>query len=61
MDISVGAIMVDIDYFKRINDDLGHTAGGWMLKPLADLLVSLVRKENVICRLGGVWINLPYL
>lgn len=50
---SLGVLMVDIDYFKRINDSYGHAAGDLVLKSLADMLVEEVRKEDVVCRLGG--------
>ncbi|WDP87731.1 MAG: GGDEF domain-containing protein [Desulfobacter sp.] len=51
---SLGMIMVDLDYFKRINDRFGHDAGDEVLKRVAALLKAEVRSEDVVCRfLGG--------
>ena len=49
----VGVIMVDIDHFKRINDDFGHEAGDTVLKALGALLQRSVRGSDVACRHGG--------
>ena len=46
-------VSLDIDYFKRINDTLGHDAGDELLKAIADRLRSCVRREDTIARLGG--------
>lgn len=50
---SVGMMMIDIDGFKRFNDDFGHEAGDLMLKAVADLFQRHVRREDVVCRYGG--------
>ncbi len=50
---TLGMVMVDIDHFKRVNDSFGHAAGDWVLKMLADMLVSGVRNEDFVFRLGG--------
>ena len=50
---SVGVVMFDLDYLKRINDKFGHAAGDWVLKSLAAKLMSVVRKEDIVCRMGG--------
>jgi diguanylate cyclase (GGDEF)-like protein len=52
-DASLVVAVVDIDYFKPINDALGHDAGDRVLTEVADLLVAQVRDEDVVCRYGG--------
>jgi diguanylate cyclase (GGDEF)-like protein len=46
-------LLLDIDYFKRVNDTHGHLAGDQVLKKLAQLLKESVRTENSVCRYGG--------
>ena len=43
----------DLDRMKAINDYLGHTAGDWFIKVLAERLRGVARGPNVIARLGG--------
>lgn len=45
--------LVDVDYFKRINDDLGHRAGDLVLKQLCERLEALVRTGDYVVRWGG--------
>ncbi|MGI9012716.1 MAG: GGDEF domain-containing protein [Phycisphaerales bacterium] len=47
------ALMIDIDYFKEVNDSLGHDAGDDCLVFLGELLRSTVRREDHIVRMGG--------
>src|SRR5690606_502132 len=49
----VGLMHLDIDHFKRINDTLGHAAGDFLLKEIADRLRRCVRKQDTVARLGG--------
>ena len=51
--IQVGMIMLDIDHFKKFNDNYGHAAGDMILVRLAALLQTHVRGEDIVCRLGG--------
>lgn len=50
---SLSLIMIDIDYFKSINDVYGHGFGDLVLKQLSALLKKLVRHYNPVIRLGG--------
>jgi len=50
---SIAAVMLDIDHFKRINDELGHPAGDAVLRELGYLLKASVRESDVACRYGG--------
>jgi diguanylate cyclase (GGDEF)-like protein len=49
----VAVLMVDIDYFKRINDSLGHAAGDSMLDAVAKKLCAAVRQTDTVARMGG--------
>ncbi len=49
----VGIIMIDIDFFKTINDTYGHKAGDTVLRELGGFLLTHVRREDVACRFGG--------
>lgn len=44
---------LDLDYFKAVNDTLGHAAGDYVLQRAARIMVSSVRAEDVIIRSGG--------
>jgi diguanylate cyclase (GGDEF)-like protein len=46
-------IMVDIDYFKKVNDTFGHDAGDRVLWKVASLLKNSVRKDDTVARYGG--------
>jgi diguanylate cyclase (GGDEF)-like protein len=49
----LGFLMIDIDFFKRVNDRYGHRIGDQMLRELADLLRSCVRQIDIVGRYGG--------
>ncbi|MBC53466.1 MAG: hypothetical protein CMQ34_06465 [Gammaproteobacteria bacterium] len=46
-------IVVDIDYFKRINDRFGHSAGDQVLRAVAQILCEKVRSSDIVSRWGG--------
>lgn len=46
-------VIMDIDYFKDVNDDYGHEAGDDVLKAVAQILVSGVRQGDIVARYGG--------
>lgn len=50
---TVALMFVDIDYFKRINDDFGHQAGDRIIRLVADAIRNSVRQSDVVARYGG--------
>ncbi|MCK4620828.1 MAG: EAL domain-containing protein [Desulfuromonadales bacterium] len=46
-------LYIDLDHFKVINDTFGHNRGDIVLRDIATLLRSRVRKSDVLCRIGG--------
>ncbi|MBW2523903.1 MAG: diguanylate cyclase [Deltaproteobacteria bacterium] len=49
----LAVLMFDIDHFKRINDVHGHLAGDFVLKELARIIQSCIRRDEVFARYGG--------
>lgn len=50
---NLSIIMMDIDHFKEVNDRFGHQIGDQVLKEIADICLSILRKVDVMCRYGG--------
>ncbi|MDH3389223.1 MAG: diguanylate cyclase [Gammaproteobacteria bacterium] len=48
-----GIIMLDIDHFKRVNDNFGHDTGDNVLKKLAFIFESAIRTSDFVARWGG--------
>ena len=46
-------MMVDVDHFKSINDNYGHSVGDEVLKGVGQLLHDVVRDKGAVCRYGG--------
>ena len=49
----VSVVLLDLDGFKAVNDELGHAAGDETLRGMAEILLKHSRGINVICRYGG--------
>ncbi|MGF1751456.1 sensor domain-containing diguanylate cyclase [Vibrio cionasavignyae] len=50
---SLSLLMLDLDHFKRFNDNFGHDAGDYVLKEISSLLKRTVADDEIACRLGG--------
>ncbi len=52
-DESISLLSIDIDFFKKINDTYGHSAGDAVLKELSSIMAKTIRDFDVIARVGG--------
>ena len=52
-DTEMALIMMDLDYFKEVNDTYGHIAGDMVLADIGKLLNAHVRRNDLACRYGG--------
>ncbi|HAV92793.1 TPA: hypothetical protein DCW38_06400 [candidate division WOR-3 bacterium] len=53
LSIPISVIMIDVDFFKEINDTHGHIVGDSIIKELAELLQNIIRKGDIVTRYGG--------
>ena len=50
---AMSVIMLDIDHFKKLNDEFGHLLGDEALRQVSSLFLQHVRKVDFVCRYGG--------
>jgi diguanylate cyclase (GGDEF)-like protein len=51
--LDVSLVMMDLDYFKKVNDTYGHNIGDYVLKTFASIVTELIRDADVFARWGG--------
>ncbi|MBD3233390.1 MAG: diguanylate cyclase [candidate division Zixibacteria bacterium] len=51
LDLSI--LMIDLDYFKKVNDKYGHEAGNMLLQQLSGLFARCIREVDILARYGG--------
>jgi diguanylate cyclase (GGDEF)-like protein len=52
-DVPISCAMIDVDHFKRFNDEHGHDAGDAVLRAVGQALCQSVRENNLVFRYGG--------
>ena len=52
-DRAFSVMVIDLDYFKQVNDSFGHDAGDKLLRAFADMLQTECRQSDILGRLGG--------
>lgn len=50
---SMALLMIDIDHFKKLNDEFGHLLGDEVLRQVSNIFTQNLRKNDVVCRYGG--------
>lgn len=50
---SLSVLMLDLDFFKQVNDNFGHQAGDYILRKISHLVQACLRDEDIACRYGG--------
>ena len=52
-DARLAILCLDLDYFKNVNDTLGHPVGDALLEAVADRLHNCMREGDIVARIGG--------
>jgi len=52
-DTPFAVVLIDLDFFKSVNDSLGHAAGDFVLKSVAEKLLASTRPTDMVARVGG--------
>ncbi len=52
-DYSFTMCFIDLDFFKRVNDRFGHSAGDQVLRSFADITMNILREVDCVARMGG--------
>ncbi len=50
---TLGMIMIDLDNFKKFNDNFGHKAGDLLLSKTSEIFMNETREKDIVCRYGG--------
>jgi len=50
---SLALLIIDVDYFKHVNDTYGHPQGDELLRQLGEVIRQHARKDDICCRYGG--------
>ncbi|MEJ5172303.1 MAG: GGDEF domain-containing protein [Hydrogenothermaceae bacterium] len=50
---NLGILMIDVDYFKQVNDTYGHDAGDKVLAEVAKVITKSIREADIVVRYGG--------
>jgi diguanylate cyclase (GGDEF)-like protein len=53
INLSMGVLLIDIDHFKKVNDQYGHLSGDDVLRHLAKVITGILRSSDVLGRYGG--------
>jgi len=51
--LGLALLMIDIDNFKKLNDEFGHLLGDEVLRQIAKVFTQHIRKNDLVCRYGG--------
>ncbi|MFC6759321.1 GGDEF domain-containing protein [Sulfitobacter porphyrae] len=51
--VPFAVMQIDLDYFKSVNDTLGHAAGDHVLQTVAQIMVEETRNKDTVARVGG--------